>query len=128
VIKKPVIEAPVIKKPVIEAPVIKETVKETLPGLVEEIETNIKIATQPWISKLLPFQTRVWEGIQDTVNNMPANAQEDLRQTYVDIRLANSIVRLATQFNRRSQSLDDSYQKLCAAIAEKLSKIKPLIS
>lgn len=125
--KESLVQEPVVKEPAIKWPVTKEPAKVTLPDLIFEVENNIKTATQPWTGKLLPFQTHTWEVLQDTVDNVPATAQEDLKQIYVDIRLANSIVRLATEFNRRSSSLDDSYKKLCVSIAERLDRIKPLI-
>ena len=130
--QEPVIEEPVIKEPVIEEPVVKEPatkkrVKVALPELLEEIVNNRRIAATPWAGKLLPFQTSTWETLQDNVNKVPANIHDDLAQIYIDIRLANSIVRLATDFNRRSGSLDESYQKLCTGIAEKINRIKPQI-
>ncbi len=132
VIEEPVTREPVIKKPVIQEPVIKEPVtkkrvKVALPELLEEIVNNRRIATTPWAGKLLPFQTSTWETLQDNVNKVPANIHDDLAQIYIDIRLANSIVRLATDFNRRSGSLDESYKKLCTGITEKLKRIKPQI-
>jgi hypothetical protein len=127
VIEEPVIEKPVIEEPVIEEPATKKRVKVALPELLEEIVNNRRIATTPWEGKLLPFQTNTWETLQDNVNKVPANIHDDLAQIYIDIRLANSIVRLATDFNRRSGSLDESYKKLCTGIAKKLNRIKPQI-
>ena len=48
-------------------------------------------------------------------------------QVYLDIRLANSIVRLSTEFGRRSSNLNESYMKVCATIAERIDRLKPLI-
>jgi len=131
-IEEPVVEEPVVKEPavaekVIEEPVAAEPDKAAALELLEEIESNLEIANKPLAAKLLPFQTRVFEAIQDSVDRVPANIHDEVRQIYIDIRLANSIVRLATDFNRRSKSLDDSYKQLCISIAEKLSNIKPLI-
>ncbi len=127
VIKEPASQEPVIEEPVIKEPATKKRVKVALPGLLEEIVNNRRIATTPWEGKLLPFQTTTWETLQDNVNKVPANIHDDLAQIYIDIRLANSIVRLATDFNRRSGSLDESYKKLCIGIAEKINRIKPQI-
>lgn len=139
---EPVIEGPVVEEPVAEVPVAEEPVAEesaikepatkkqvevALPELLEEVVNNHRIAATPWAGKLLPFQTQTWETLQDNVNNVPANIHDALAQIYIDIRLANSIVRLATDFNRRSGSLDESYKKLCTGIAGKINKIKPQI-
>ncbi len=107
--------------------VIEEQLKYTPPDLLEEIENNYKIATEPWTSKLLPFQTCVWDTHQGEVNELPANLREDLMQLYIDIRLANSIVRLSTEFNHRTNDLNGSYMRMCASIAGRLDRIKPLI-
>ena len=142
IVQEPVIEEPVVQEPVIEGPVVQESVAQepvieepvaqkqgevALPELLEEVANNHRIAATPWAGKLLPFQTQTWETLQDNANKVPANIHDDLAQIYIDIRLANSIVRLATDFNRRSGSLDESYKKLCTGIAKKLNRVKPQI-
>ena len=107
--------------------VIEEQVKYPASGLLEEVETNLKIATEPWTDKLLPFQTRMWNALQSEVNKLPANIQEELSQAYIDIRLANSVVRLSTEFERTTYDLNQSYIKLRTSIAERLTRIKPLL-
>ncbi len=110
-----------------EAEVVKAPLKSTAPDLVAEVENNHRIATQPWTGKLLPFDTGVWDTNRDGVPTLPANLGEDLTQAYVDMRLANSIVWLATELGRRSQNLDDNYTKLCTNIGTRLDKILPLL-
>lgn len=107
--------------------VVEEQLKYTPPDLVEEIESNRKIATEPWTGKLLPFQTHMWDVLQDEVDKLPTNLQEGLVQVYLDIRLANSIARLSTEFGHRSRNLDESYMKVCTTIAERIDRLKPLI-
>ncbi len=109
------------------AAVVEEQPEWTVPDLLEELENNCKIATEPWTGKLLPFQTRMWDALQDKVDKLPNSFREDLAQVYVDIRLANNIVRLSTQFGHRSPDLDESYIKLCTSITERLNRIKPSI-
>lgn len=107
--------------------VIGDQAKDSLPALLEEVESNLQIAAKPWADELLPFQTRIGDMLQDKVNKFPANLQGSLTQIYIDIRLANSIVRLSEEFNRRSSNLDESYMKLCTSITEKINQIKPLM-
>ena len=124
VIEEPALEAPTTEAPVIEEPALEAPAESTL---LKEFEGNLKIANEPWTGKLLPFQTGIWDTLQDKFNKVPANLQEDLAQIYIDIRLANSIVRLSTEFNHRSQHLDENYMKLRTNLTERLDKIKPLI-
>ena len=107
--------------------VVEEQLEWTAADLVEEVENNRKIATEPWTGKLLSFQTHMWDAFQDKVDKLPTNLREDLVQIYMDIRLANSIVRLSAEFSYRSHNLDENYMKLCTNIAERLDRIKLLI-
>ncbi len=110
-----------------EAAVVERLLESIAPDLVAEAENNHRIATEPWSDKLLPFQTRVWDARQDEVYKLPGNLREDLTQAYVDMRLANSIVWLSTELGRRSHNLDENYMKLCATIAVRLDRVKPLL-
>ena len=110
-----------------EVEVVEEQLKFTTDGLLAEVKNNHRIATEPLTDKLLPFQTDVWGTHQYEVNKLPANLRDELEQVYTDIRLANSIVWMSTEFNRRSQSLDEHYQQLCTSIAERLNKVKTAI-
>jgi hypothetical protein len=106
---------------------IRDQAKDSLPALLEEVESNLQIAAKPWAGELFSFQTRIGDTLQDKANTFPANLQGSLAQIYIDIRLANSIVRLSQEFNRRSPNLDESYMKLCTSITEKINRIKPLM-
>ncbi len=127
VIEEPVIEEPVIEEPVIEEPATEKAAKATPAEFFEEIENNLEIAARPWADELLPFQTRIWEVVRDDIGQKMASSYDDLQQIYADIRLANNIVRLATNFNRRTKGLDESYRTLCTSIANTITSIKPQI-
>ena len=58
------------------------------------------------------------------VDKLPGDLRDDLEQVYTDIRLANSLAWLSTEFNRRTPSLDENYSKLRTSISEKLDKIR----
>ncbi len=114
------------KKP--EAPsVIEERLKSIVPELLAEAKHNRKIATEPLVDKLLPFQTHVWDARQYEAYKLPSNLRYELEQVYTDIRLANSLAWLSTEFSRRTPSLDENYKKLRNGIAERLDRIKSLI-
>ena len=108
-------------------PPVEEQLKYSAPDLAEEVTNNLKIATQPWTGKLLPFQTQVWNTLQNEFNKLPDDLRNELAQVYIDIRLANNIVRLSIRFDHRSSELDENYVKLCTSIAERLDRMKPLI-
>ena len=107
--------------------VIEDQSKYAVPSLLEEIEINLKIATEPWAGKLLPFESSKWNALQGEVSKLPAELQEELSQTYIDIRLANSVVRLSTEFDHTTYDLNQSYMKLRTSIAERLTKVKMLM-
>ena len=100
--------------------------KLTAPDLLAEVKHNQKIATEPLGEKLLPFQTSAWDVHQYELNKLPSNLRDNLEQAYADMRLANSIVWVSTEFGRRTNNLDEKYVKLCNSIAERLDKITPL--
>ncbi len=106
---------------------IEEQLKLPAAALLAEVKNNCRTATEPLTDKLLPFQTDIWDAHQYETNKLPAKLRENLEQVYTDIRLANSIVWVSTEFNRRSRSLDEHYQRLCTSIAERLDRIRPLI-
>ena len=110
-----------------EAEGVEEHLKSTADGLLAEVKNNRRIATEPLTDKLLPFQTDVWGTHQYEVDKLPANLRNELEQVYTDIRLANSIVWMSTEFNRRSQSLDEHYRQLCTSIAERLNRVNTVI-
>lgn len=109
------------------ASVVKEQLKSTMSDLLVEVKNNLKIATEPGTNKLLPFQTQVWDVCRYEIGKLPGNHHQDLEQAYIDIRLANSIVWLSTEFSRRTPNLDENYMKLCTSITGRLDRVRPLI-
>jgi hypothetical protein len=106
------------------AAAVREPPKTTVPDLFVEIESNRHIASQTRSGTLQAFQTKVWDTKRDEVDSLPAELREELTQAYFDMSLANSIVWLSTEMGRRSSSLDESYLKLCAGIADRLNRLK----
>ena len=95
--------------------------------LVAEVRSNFRIATGPVSGKLLPFQTQAWDTLQREGNGLSAELRYELEQTYLDVRLANSIVWLEAEFGRRTSNMDENYLKLAGGIARRLARIKPLL-
>ena len=95
-------------------------------ALLAEVKNNRRIATEPLTDKSLPFQTDVWNAHQYEANKLPAKLRDNLDQVYTDIRLANSIVWVSVEFNRRTSSMDEHYRQLCTSIVEGLDRIGSL--
>jgi hypothetical protein len=92
---------------------------------MDELETNLAVASTPWTDKLISFQTKFWDVSHGEFEPMLATHHQELIQLYVDIRLANNIVWLAREIGSRSKELDESYIKLCADIAANIKKLLP---
>lgn len=90
--------------------------------ILAEAEDNLAIATRRWAGQLVAFQTEAWDRATNRVYSLPDTIRENLTQAYVDIRLANNIVWLSTDLDRRSTDLDGSYLQLCGKIAARLKE------
>lgn len=128
-------ELPVIEKvtpapvppatPVSPAPIVREQLTgEPVSDLATELKNNLEIATRPVAGRLIPFQSSAWDARQYEVDKLSATLRDDLEQLYTDIRLANSIVWVSTEFNRRTPTLDENYMRLRTSITERLNRIK----
>jgi hypothetical protein len=104
-------------------PIIEKQDEDSKSEFIEELKSNLLIATTPWQDKLLPFRTGCWDTKHGEGEPLLVVHHQDLIQLYVDIGLANNIVWLATEMGHRSKELDDSYIKLCTNIAEKIKRV-----
>lgn len=91
--------------------------------LLDEIETNYRIANNHSAARLLPFQISIWESGKYAFGRLGTGLQRDLAQAYIDMRLANNIVWLATDLGRKNASIEEHYVALCLKIAARLAKI-----
>jgi hypothetical protein len=124
------VAAPDLEVAAREPEVVAPHLERAAPDLAQELKNNLELATQTWTGELLPFQNEAWNALQaevDEVDKLPENVRDELAQAYIDVRLANSIVRLSTQFNHRSHDLNENYAKLRTSIAERLNKTKALL-
>ncbi len=90
-----------------------------------EVEANLKIASSASRGKLVAFRTSVVDARQNRFISLPSEAREDLKEAYTDMRLANSLVWLSQDLGRQSSEMENSYLKLCGAIAERLERAIP---
>ncbi len=104
-------------------PMIEEHLKLVAPELLAEVKQNRRIANETLKDKLLAFQTQAWDAHQYEVDKLPAALHDDLEQAYTDIRLANSLAWLSSEFSRHTPSLNENYLKLRTSIAERLDRI-----
>jgi hypothetical protein len=105
------------------APMAEAVTTFSAPDLLAEVKHNQTIAAEPIDEKLSTFQTDVWDAHNYQLDKLPVDLRDDLEQVYTDIRLANSLAWLSTEFSRRTPSLEENYTKLRHSITEKLDKI-----
>jgi len=117
---------PVAKQPTVVTPKpAAEKPKAQLPrsDVYKELESNLSIATAPWLGKVTAFQTTAWDNNQDKIEPELADRHGEITEVYIDIRLANNIVWISNELGNKSPNLDESYRKLCAKIAERIRKV-----
>ena len=102
-----------------------EQVNSRMSSILGEVEMNLAVAATPWMGKLSPFRTDVWDAGCGDEDYLPSNCQHELVEAYADMHLANKIVWLSTDVGRRSKDLDESYIKMCAQITERLNRVNP---
>lgn len=105
------------------APMLKAEATFSAPDLLAEIQHNQTVAAEPIEEKLSTFLTDVWDAHNYQLDKLPVDLRDDLEQVYTDIRLANSLAWLSSEFSRRTPSLEENYTKLRRSITEKLDKI-----
>ena len=85
-----------------------------------ELETNKNIAKTPPGGKMIPFQTSAWDRSLYEVDALPTVILKELKDAYIDIRLANELVWLSDFVFHAGQGMEESYLKLCRSIGEHL--------
>ena len=93
------------------------------PSILNEIETNLRIANTPWDGKPLPFQTKFGDTKMTEFDSLDTEHSEDLKEAYVDMVMANDIVWFCTEIGHASDDLELSYKQLCAKINERLATV-----
>jgi hypothetical protein len=114
----------VIQNESVSKPAKPVKIEPSVPDLFTEIEYNRRIANKEWAGDLQAFQTRAWDNRGDEVHSLAAEIRNELSEAYSDMALANSISWLSTEMSRRSPSLDESYSKLRASVANRLNKVR----
>ena len=70
----------------------KEQLRGATRGILVEVETNLKLAKQPYEGIVAPFPVSIWEAHQGEILRLPTDLQDALYQVYVEIQMANAIV------------------------------------
>jgi len=71
---------------------IGEKLEEAVSGILVELETNLKLAKQPFQTRLVPFVTSMWEIHKGEILRLPKELKDALYQVYVEIEMANNLV------------------------------------
>lgn len=61
-------------------------------SILAELETNLKLAKEPFQNRLVPFVTSMWEAHKGEILRLPKDLQDTLYQVYVEIQMANALV------------------------------------
>ena len=61
-------------------------------GILVELETNLKLAKQPFQTRLVPFVISMWEIHKGEILRLPKELKDVLYQVYVEIEMANNLV------------------------------------
>lgn len=96
-------------------------------SILSELENNLAIASRPESAQLINFQTDMWNTRRADFNTLEPDIMKELTEAYVDMLLANNIVWLVTELKRDSKDLANSYFRLSAKVAERLTRILPAV-
>lgn len=102
-------------------------VKTSLSPALQELESNLAIATTPVTSNLVNFKVEIWNTRSSEFNALNADLMAELLEAYVDMMLANNVVWLVTELGRESPHLKDSYTQLSTKVAQRLQRIMPAV-
>lgn len=69
-----------------------EKLEEAASGILVELETDLKLAKQPFQNRLVPFATSMWEVHKGEILRLPKELRDVLYQVYVEIDMANNLV------------------------------------
>lgn len=92
------------------------------PKLLIELLHNQNIASESLTGTLAPFQTEVWDAQQFTANDLPNNLLNELERLYIDIKIWNNLVWLATELGHQRHSLREEHQKLLSGLATRMDE------
>jgi hypothetical protein len=90
-----------------------------------EVAGNLKIAASAREESPETFTTEEYDSKRGKINSLPAEIQERLTEAYTDMRLANTLVQLSKDANRRNNEMAIGYVQLCLKIADQLERVIP---
>jgi hypothetical protein len=95
--------------------------------LMKEIGANLKIAISAKENSPVPFKTEIYDSKRGKMNSLPEDVHERLTEAYTDMRLANTLLLLSKDSNRKNNEMASGYVKLCLKIAEQLEQVMPAL-
>jgi len=96
----------------------KEHLRGAMHSILVELETNLKVAKQPFTGRLVPFATEMWDYHKGGILELPKDTQTALHQVYIWVREANALVQSNLQLSYGLGYYNNEYQKKCTEIAK----------
>ena len=88
-------------------------------SILVEVETNLKLAKEPFQNRLVPFVTSMWEVHKGEILALPRNLQDALYQVYVEIQMANALVQSDVRLDYGLGYYNEPYKEKSGKVAEK---------
>lgn len=105
----------------------KEQLRSAIRSILVEVETNLKLAKQPFTGRLVPFATEMWDYHKGQILELPEDTQTVLHQAYICVREANAIVESNLQLPYGAGYYNDKYKEKCSEIADRAEKAVELL-
>lgn len=97
-------------------------------NILAEVESNLKVAKEPFGGRLLPFTTDMWDVHKGQLLGLPGDLQDALYQFYLDVHRANTLVQVDLHQQKLHQrELDKPYEERCRTLTKKAEKARELL-
>jgi hypothetical protein len=105
------------------APLPRRVADFASPDFLVEIENNLTTAKASRKGHFVEFQTKMIDTENGRIESLDPDIRKVIKAAYVDMRLANTLVRLSGHTEGGARNFDNSYFGLCRSIAERLEQV-----
>jgi len=106
----------------------REQLRSAVRSILVEVETNLKLATQSFENRTVPFVTDIWNVHKGEVLSLPRELQNTLQELYVAVQMANTLVEVDIHQREYGGLLrNQPYEHKRKEIAMKAEKARTLL-